>query len=551
MYAAIINCRKGGTRDMASLEEFKRMLNQAPCGIGLFEYMGNGRAIYLNDTYYKLIGYTKAEYTALGEAVISDLMYHEDLQLTSKHMQRMEQEGTLDCEYRIVRKDGQIRWIKLNASTMEIDAQKVSFCAFTDITAQKEIANRLNLICDHVDCSISIMQIENGIQKPIYTNDMFYKMLGVAKEEYMRAPSEYNRKALTPEDWQRMREKVHRALKSGKSNSVNYWLYRPDGTKRYVNRNFSALRREADDMFWILSVATDMTKQKQADELLQNERSRYRRALEQTHATVFEWDYETNAFYCSESYHKYAVSDVDNQTILQNQEPLSVVHPDDTPILKRFFAGAGDSKLQHECILRLKMTDGSYRWSRISEQQTHDKDGKLLRVIGVIMDINDEMEKSLMMNELISMLPGGVGIFKLAQDIQCLYFNQAIQKFGIPIDASSEPDAHFWQRMQELILPSDRELFYTEVLDKATLGQSINCNFRYDKTGNFTGREIGWVHLSAVKIREEDGYPVYYAILSEPSEQSKIFMQISERSLVPELALEFPSGKILYANRAF
>jgi PAS domain S-box-containing protein len=536
---------------MTSLEELKKMLNQAPCGIGLFEYKGNGKAAYLNDTYYRLIGYTRDEYASLGESVISDLIYQEDLHVISANSQKMDLVGSADSEYRITRKDGQLRWIKLNASKMDVDGQNLIFCAFTDITTEKEIASRLNLICDHVGCSISIMQISNGTHSPIYTNDMFYEMLGVSREEYARAPTEYNRKALTPEDWEHVGIKVRKALESGKSGSVDYWLCRPDGTRRYVNRNFSAVRQGLDDTFWILSVVTDLTKQKQTDEILQNERSRYRLALEQTHATVFEWDCKTNAFYCSDSYQKYAVSQVDNQTILRNKGPLDAVYPDDIPVLQQFFAGAGNPNVQHECILRLKMTDGSYRWSRVSGQETLDKDGKLMCAIGVIMDINDEMEKSLMMNELVSMLPGGVGIFKFTAEIQCLYFNQAMLKLGIPVDTSNGQDTHLWQWMQKRILPSDRELFRAEVSDKAALGENINCNFRYDKTGNFTGREIGWIHLSAVKIREEDGCPVYYAILSEPSNQSKIFMQISERSLVAELALESPSGKILYANRAF
>ena len=536
---------------MASLEELKKMLNQAPCGIGLFEYRGNGRAAYLNDTYYRLTGYTRDEYASLGETVIPGLMYEADLHIVSANSHKLELEGEIDSEYRIVRKDGQLRWIKFNASRMDVDGQHLIFCAFTDMTAEKESTSRLNLICDHVGCSISILQISNGAQKPIYTNDMFYEMLGVSREEYACAPSEYNRKALSQEDWEHVGIKVREALESGKSGSVDYWFNRPDGTRRYVNRNFSAVRQGLDGTFWILSVVTDVTKQKQADEILQSERSRYRLALEQTRATVFEWEYQTDAFYCSDSYRKYAVSQVDKQTILQNKGPLDTVHPDDIPALKRFFAGAGDPNIQHECILRLKMTDGSYRWSRVSGQETHDKDGKLLRAIGVIMDINDEMEKSLMMNELVSLLPGGVGIFKFTPQIQCLYFNQAMLKLGIPAGTKNGQDSRLWQWMQSLILPSDRDLFHTEVLDRAALGQNINCNFRYDKMGKFTGREIGWIHLSAVKNREEDGCPVYYAILSEPSNQSKLFMQISERSLVAELALESPSGKILYANQAF
>ncbi|MCI2047141.1 MAG: PAS domain-containing protein [Faecalibacterium sp.] len=505
----------------------------------------------MNDTYYHLIGYTREEYAALHQSPIEALIYPEDIALLPSQQEELERCGHMEAEYRIVRKDGQIRWIKLDSSKMLLDNELVVFNTFLDITNEKTLSAQFDLIADHVENSISILRIEAGKETPIYTNDAFYKMLGISREEYLRDPMGCNQRMVLGKERALVENKVREAFVSGKSGSVQYWLHRADGTSIYVNRDFSVVRQEGNGAYLMLSISSDITAQKQAGDLLEKERSRYRLALEQTHATIFEWDYQTGAFYCSESYHKYVMSQTENEKIVHNKGRTDAVHPDDLLTLKQFFAAEGDPNAKHECILRLKMTDGSYRWSRMSGQQTRDEKGKPLSAIGVIMDINDEMEKSLMMNQLVTMLPCGVGIFKVAAKVQCLYFNQKMIDLGGRSDAEIQEIFSKANFAEDVIFPEDRELFQAEVMEKARLGQRINCNFRYKRNGDPASKEVGWIHFSAVKIREEDGCPVYYAVLAEPSNESKIFKQISERSLVAELAIEYPSGKILYANRAF
>ena len=414
-----------GHEGMKGFDELKTLLDQAPYGMGLFREGGGDRAVYLNDTYYSMMDYTRAEYASLSAAELSGLLRPEDAAAATA-AEELRRRGVCEGEYRAVPKSGRTLYVELRAHRIKAGGECAVLCVFTDVTRQRE-----------------------------------------------------------------------------------------------------------------------------TEEALRRERARYRLALEQARSTVLEWDLRTGEFYCSESYHRYALSRTDPREVLRDRAPSDCVCREDLPTLRKFFAAGRGAATHRECVLRLRMMDGSFRWCRVSGQRTLDGDGKPLWAMGVITDVNDDMEKSLMMDGLVGMLPGGVAVLKFTPELKCLYYNQAVLRLGIFTEAELQLEQMTRQHTLSLIFPADRELFREEVLDKAARGEGINCNFRFDHAARFEGREINWVHLSAVKIREEDGCPVYYAIFSEPSEQIKIFKQISERSLVAELALEAPSGNILYANRAF
>ena len=76
------------------------------------------------------------------------------------------------------------------------------------------------------------------------------------------------------------------------------------------------------------------------------------------------------------------------------------------------------------------MTDGSYRWSRLSGLRSYDERDKVTRAIGTFLDVNEETEKAFMLKKLVNALPGGVGIFKCTPHLHCLYFNKGPMDLG-------------------------------------------------------------------------------------------------------------------------
>ena len=69
---------------------------------------------------------------------------------------------------------------------------------------------------------------------------------------------------------------------------------------------------------------------------------------------------------------------------------------------------------------------------------------------------------------------------------------------------------------QRLVVPEDRERFRAEVTEKIHRGLPVNVTYRYIVEDGRRSDKVDWIHLAASKIREEDGCPVYCAVMTLP-----------------------------------
>ncbi|MEG1602723.1 MAG: PAS domain-containing protein, partial [Cloacibacillus sp.] len=273
---------------------------------------------------------------------------------------------------------------------------------------------------------------------------------------------------------------------------------------------------------------------------------RYRIAAEETGAAVFEWDLKTGAFYRSDSYLRYALSDAGADDILHNRGPLEMAHPQDTPALFRFFDEIKGGVARAEAVVRLKMKDGSYRWSRLVGIFCKDAQGVPSRTIGTIIDINDNYEKNMMIEGLLNAIPGGIAVYKVGAKLSCLYYSDGLPAFSHrtreEFDAiNSSPDA-----LERLIAPEDIDRFRAVAAESVTKRKPIILNFRcIDADGSSF-----WLHLSATPIREEEGCPLYYAVFTSPEQESAMYQGLVADSRTAVLVAERDTRTVLYINNA-
>lgn len=66
-----------------SLDAVEEIFSCAPCGIGFF-VVDSQKPLYLNDAYYKLVGYTPQEYKDQIGTEYQKLFFAEDIDITNK-----------------------------------------------------------------------------------------------------------------------------------------------------------------------------------------------------------------------------------------------------------------------------------------------------------------------------------------------------------------------------------------------------------------------------------------------------------------------------------
>lgn len=235
---------------------------------------------------------------------------------------------------------------------------------------------------------------------------------------------------------------IQEEFEHGHTPSLRYALrFGTDSTRIY----FSTLLRLDGVRF--LCCNKDITKEKQAKQLQQEiaalqtqteAQDLYRIIVEQAGTAVIEMNYETGQFHCSEAYYKYEISRHSQELLFSNQSDRRMIHPDDQKILERFFTAKDFGESQSAVVLRVLMTDGTYRWTRMAGTYLRDKQGKLLRSIGTFTDLDEEMRSKIAlqqisnrMHHILESIPTGLAIYKVGEQILPVYISdKTCELFG-------------------------------------------------------------------------------------------------------------------------
>lgn len=175
-----------------------------------------------------------------------------------------------------------------------------------------------------------------------------------------------------------------------------------------------------------------------------------------------------------------------------------------------------------------------------------DEDGNPDRTVGIIIDVNEERERSFMLNTLLNEIPGGVAVFKFTDKFECQFFSDGFAKMSGRTRAEIEELLQANRLFRDVVAPSDYENLLKLVKESISGGLPINATYRYA----IKGGTIGWLHLTATKLRKEDGYPVYYCIFTNPTSETSIYRSIVEDSSIGVFVAERQSRRVLYINDA-
>ncbi len=115
-----------------SEEKYRSVINNSLEGI--FVVQGQ-HVVYANPTVYAISGYDES---ALKKIPFHEVVYNEDRQMVvSRNLQRLQGIEIPSYDFRILDKEGNIRWVHLNATTMTWDGADAVLCFITDIHERK------------------------------------------------------------------------------------------------------------------------------------------------------------------------------------------------------------------------------------------------------------------------------------------------------------------------------------------------------------------------------------------------------------------------------
>ena len=131
------------------------------------------------------------------------------------------------------------------------------------------------------------------------------------------------------------------------------------------------------------------------------EKERYAVLSQFSDTVLFEYDFETDEIeFTSNAAKLLSIDELHLKNISQNDYVLTLLHPDDRPLIRKMFRLPPDARTEETryAEARLKTTDGEYCWFGCQYKYLIDKANSLTRIIGKLVDITNQRgrEQSLM-----------------------------------------------------------------------------------------------------------------------------------------------------------
>lgn len=190
--------------------------------------------IFLNNTIEKMYGYSNDDFRRGGrEFWINNCVHPEDRDYV-KNAYFAEHPEPEIIEYRAIRPDGEVRWIRSQVNTdVSYKGRKCHMSIDVDITISRELHfyNLLEFILDGMPNGFELFEKEG--YKPIFANNAVEDIFGYPKDKVLDVDFWVNR-IIHPED----REDLLKLLKPKSLPAIrNYRIIKPDGSIRLIETN--------------------------------------------------------------------------------------------------------------------------------------------------------------------------------------------------------------------------------------------------------------------------------------------------------------------------
>ena len=249
--------------------------------------------------------------------------------------------------------------------------------------AAMEVRLRLATIVESSDDAIISKDLEGVI---VSWNSGAQRIFGFTEAEAVGQPITI----IIPPELQEEENKILQRLWAGES-IEQYETFRvtKEGKKLNVSLVISPLKDSTGRIIGASKIARDITERKQTQDNLRESEERLRLAVETGRMYAFEWDPATDLIErsgeCSDIF-----SWIDDSAHDTGRQFAARVHPDDR---ERYVAttetGLTAASPTYQTSYRVLRPDGSVTWLEESGRAFFDAQGKMLRAIGIGVDVSD------------------------------------------------------------------------------------------------------------------------------------------------------------------
>lgn len=232
----------------------------------------------LNNSFADVYGYSVEDFVANPELWI-EVVHPDDLEIAQESQERLIATGQAEAEYRIISRNGSIRWIQDRKKIFADDAtnpwQMVGIAS--DVTERKEAENRARTNWERLELIIDSARIGTWewdmAANVIFINARWAEIVGYTPAELEPFTVQVWQELCHPDDWQRSEAMLSSHLRSkGEYYDQEYRMRHKDGHWVWVHSRAKVTNWSPDGKpLKMVGTYTDISTRKQAEEELREQ----------------------------------------------------------------------------------------------------------------------------------------------------------------------------------------------------------------------------------------------------------------------------------------
>ncbi len=278
------------TRLVRAEDRLRKLIEQLPVTVYIDAVDNVSTALYESPQFEQLTGYPSEIRQSRPDYWANLLLHEADRDRVLAESARTNKTGDpFEIEYRIVRKDGTVRWVHDHAVlAVGAEGEAVWQGVIEDITDRKlaeetirEAEERFRAIVEHMPAAIYVDRIDTP-PRPLYVSPQIERITGMTKAEWMSATDAWI-DLIHPEDRGWVIDAYTASVVTRRPFSAEYRMITKDGRPIWVQDETTYLRDHAGHEL-IQGVIFDITEQKLAEHALRDSERRERDAAERLRA---------------------------------------------------------------------------------------------------------------------------------------------------------------------------------------------------------------------------------------------------------------------------
>ena len=216
-------------------------------------------------------------------------------------------------------------------------------------------------------------------------------LAGYTPEELMAAFGGQLMGLVLPEDREGLRRSFREQLDKGIQAEAEFRIRHKDGGIRWISdRARISLDPQGQEV--LSCYLTDITASRRELDALNEKLRRYEIILAQTENVLFEWELETDQINFSDTWEKLFGFAPLRGSVRKALTEGVFFHPEDLPLLLDRVAALENGSQYETVEVRIATARGRYLWCRFRASAIRQRDGKLTKIVGILINIDAEKQ---------------------------------------------------------------------------------------------------------------------------------------------------------------